>query len=218
VRSETRAERLALDMATFSTWSLPMTSPNPHDGAAPTPLSLLGRLGQPGDDAAWARFVHLYTPLIYAWLTRTGLRETDAADLVQDVFLHLLRKLPDFRYDPQLRFRGWLRTVTLNLWRDHQKRHLAPAPVGSALPEPAAPDALAVLIDQEHNARLVQRALQLMQADFRPATWQACWQVVVEGRSAADVGRELGLSVGAVHAARFRVLARLRQDLEGLLE
>ncbi len=194
-----------------------MSSPDHAVGPPSTPVSLLARLRQPGDAVAWARFVHLYTPLLYAWLLRTGLQEADTADLVQDVFLHLVHKLPAFQYDPTLSFRGWLRTVTMNLWRERHKRRPAPAPAGAALPELAAPDALAALIDGEYRERVVQRALQLMQADFQPATWQACWQVVVEGCPAEEVARRLGVRVGAVYAAKFRVLNRLRQELEGLM-
>ena len=61
-----------------------------------------------------ARFVELYTPLLYYWARRVGLRRQDAADLVQDVFTLLVRKLPEFTYDRNKRFRAWLRTVTLN--------------------------------------------------------------------------------------------------------
>ncbi len=40
----------------------------------------------------------------------------------------------------------------------------------------------------------------------------------MEGQPAAEVAAELGLTVGAVCAARFRVLDRLRNELAGLLE
>jgi RNA polymerase sigma-70 factor (ECF subfamily) len=60
--------------------------------------------------------------------------------------------------------------------------------------------------------------LEIMQADFEPATWRACWEFVVEGRPAAEVARELGLSVNAVYLAKGRVLRRLRAELEGMLE
>ena len=83
-----------------------------------TPASLLERLRQPADPAAWSRFVELYTPLLYGWARRVGLPEQDAADLVQDVFVQLVRKLPDFTYDRHKTFRGWLRAVTLNKWRE----------------------------------------------------------------------------------------------------
>ena len=56
-----------------------------------------------------------------------------------------------------------------------------------------------------------------MQTDFEPKTWKACWAMVVEDRPAAQVAEELGISVGTVYAAKCRVLARLRQELAGLL-
>src|SRR4051794_10624721 len=56
-----------------------------------TPVTLLERLRRPDDPEAWGRFVELYTPLLYAWARKTGLQESDAADLVQEVFTLLLR-------------------------------------------------------------------------------------------------------------------------------
>jgi hypothetical protein len=41
-----------------------------------------------------------------------------SADLVQDVFLVLVEKLPQFDYDPSKRFRGWLWTVIRNKLRE----------------------------------------------------------------------------------------------------
>ena len=41
---------------------------------------------------------------------------------------------------------------------------------------------------------------------------------MVGGKAAAEVAGELGLTTGAVRAAKFRVLSRLRQELSGLVE
>src|SRR4029078_4012717 len=59
-----------------------------------TPASLLERLRDSFDADAWARFVALYTPLIYSWGRCVGLQDQDAADLVQDVFATLIQVLP----------------------------------------------------------------------------------------------------------------------------
>jgi RNA polymerase sigma-70 factor (ECF subfamily) len=180
-----------------------------------TPISLLERLKRPGDAAAWERFVALYTPLLYHWVRRAGLQEADAADLVQDVFAVLVAKLPEFVYDRDKSFHGWLRTLVMNRWRDRHKRktvHLA----GAEESEPFTPDPLETFIDEEYRGRLALRALQIMKADFEPATYQAVWELVVDGRPAADVSREHGISLGALYAAKCRVLARLRQELQGL--
>ena len=71
-----------------------------------TRISLLERLQQPAEQAAWERFVQLYTPLLCQWVRRLGLHGADEADLVQDIFTVLVQKLPEFRYDPHQRFRG----------------------------------------------------------------------------------------------------------------
>jgi len=185
-----------------------------------TPSSLLERLRQPFDPEAWARFVALYTPLIYSCGRAVGLQEQDAADLVQDVFVTLLQVLPKFAYDRQQSFRKWLRTVTINKWRKDRKRPQRRMVQGQeGQPEPVAVgDDLEAYWDAEYHQHLVSQALRLMRTDFAETTWKACWETAAAGRSAADVAAELGLSIGAVYAAKFRVLNRLRRDMHGLLE
>jgi RNA polymerase sigma-70 factor (ECF subfamily) len=184
-----------------------------------TPVSLLERLRRPGDAEAWARFVHLYTPLLSFWAARAGLQEQDAADLIQDVFTLLLKKLPEFTYGSSKSFRAWLRTVALNKWRERCRRAALPVAGGEeALAGVACPDPVEDFWEAEYRQHLVGQALRLMQAQFAPATWQACWENVVNGKSAAAVAAELGMTAGAVRGARFRVLARLRQELAGMLD
>ena len=50
-----------------------------------TRASLLVRLRDPQDGTAWAEFVDLYAPLVYAYARKQGLQDADAADLSQDV-------------------------------------------------------------------------------------------------------------------------------------
>jgi RNA polymerase sigma-70 factor (ECF subfamily) len=184
-----------------------------------TPASLLVRLRRPDDQEAWGRFVRLYTPLLYHWARRLRLPEADAADLVQDVFAVLVRTLPGFEYDRRKGFRGWLKTVVTNKFRDRCRRRAAAPPAeDGALADVAGPDPADALSDAEYNQYLAAQALRLMQAEFQPATWKACWEHAVNARPAADVARELGLSVNAVYLAKSRVLRRLRQALDGLLD
>jgi len=185
-----------------------------------TSVSLLERLRQPGEAQAWARLVELYTPLLYSWACRMGLQESDAADLVQDVFAVLVQKLPEFLYDRNKSFRGWLRTILFNKWRDQRRRAVV---IPCANEEPilanlTGPDQLEAMWEAEYRQHVVGRALELMQAEFQPTTWRACWEAVVSGRPAAEVAKALGISVDSVYAAKSRVLRRLRQQLDGLLD
>jgi RNA polymerase sigma-70 factor (ECF subfamily) len=181
-----------------------------------TSLTLLERLRQPADADAWNKFVDLYTPLLFHWARRIGLGDHDAVDLVQDVFALLVKELPEFRYDRHKSFRAWLRTVTVNRWREN-KRHRFPE-LSADLQNYASPVDADDFWDREYCHQLVGRALELMQTDFKPTTWKACWEATALGRPAEAVAAELGISVGAVYAAKFRVLARLRQELAGLFD
>lgn len=179
-----------------------------------TPMSLLERLRLPSEMVAWDRFVELYTPLLKSLgltiRSARGLRDPDAADFVQDFFMVLVRELPRFHYESGKRFRGWLRTVTLNKCREV---------VSHQWPEVADPtNDFAEIDEAEYRKYPVDRALQLMRVDFQPTTWKACWEYAVVGRPAAEVAAELGITTNAVHMARSRVLRRLRQELQGLLD
>jgi RNA polymerase sigma-70 factor (ECF subfamily) len=184
-----------------------------------TPLSLLDQLRTQTDPQAWERFSRLYTPLLYLYGRRLGLQDSDAADLVQDVFLVLVRKLPEFQRQRDKSFRAWLRTIVANKWRDLcRRRNAAHQPRVGGVPEAAGPDDVLEIEEEEYRQYLARRALQVMQAEFQPTTWKACWEHVVEGRPAAEVAAELGISPGTVYVAKFRVLNRLRQELDGLLD
>jgi RNA polymerase sigma-70 factor (ECF subfamily) len=184
-----------------------------------TPVSLLERLRRPAEEEAWARFVKLYTPLLFYWAGRVGAQGQDAADLVQDVFLSLVRKLPEFQYDRDKSFRGWLWTILLNKWREKQRRACLPAVERGPefLAGLADPNSTGPISEAEYRQYVVKRALELMQADFQPATWQAFWACAIDDRPAAEVAAELGLSLDAVYAAKSRVLRRLRRELDGLM-
>src|ERR1051326_134238 len=62
-----------------------------------TPVSLLLRLQQRTDQAAWGQFVRLYTPLFFHWAHRLGFEKDEAADLVQEVLMILVRQMPKFQ-------------------------------------------------------------------------------------------------------------------------
>src|SRR5439155_17430108 len=112
---------------------------------------------------SWKRFVQLYTPLLLFWAQRCGLQNQDAADLVQEVFVTLVQKMPEFRYDAQRSFRNWLRTITLNKWRDFLRRRARPGAAAGDLTDLPAPPEADALEEREYRQHLVRRALQLMQ-------------------------------------------------------
>jgi RNA polymerase sigma-70 factor (ECF subfamily) len=189
-----------------------------------TQPTLLQKLREPNRPDAWQRFVDLYTPLLLTWARTLGLRGADAADLVQDVFVTLVQQLPTFRYDPaRNNFRGWLRTVCWNRWRDRQRlrgAHVRQADAAELAGLVASEDR-DPFWEQEHQAFLIRQALQTLRdlrREFEPQTVDLCWEVVVNDRPPGEVARQFGVSVNAVYIARLRVLRRLRQEVADFLE
>ncbi len=188
-----------------------------------TSISLLSRV-RSNDAAAWQRLAAIYGPLVYGWCRSFGVPTQDSSDIVQEVFAAVHRSLPAFqKTGVDDSFRGWLWTITRNRVRDHvrtlQKR---PAAFGGSdaqmqwaeLPvaEPQSTDSR----DGRMDSTLL-RGLDYVRVEFREQTWQAFWKSAVEGMATADVAAELSMSTGAVRKAKFRVLHRLREELQGFI-
>jgi RNA polymerase sigma-70 factor, ECF subfamily len=192
----------------------------------PTSRSLLQRARDPADSASWRRLTDLYTPLIRRWVRANLAQPADADDLVQEVLTTLVRELPRFEHNQRPgAFRAWLRSITLNRLREqwNSRRGDRQGTGDDAMTErlnqledPESP--LARAWDEEHDRHVAQTLLESIRLEFQPATWLAFQQTVCEGRLAADVAAELGISVNAVLIGKSRVLKRLRQNAGDLLD
>jgi RNA polymerase sigma factor (sigma-70 family) len=190
--------------------------------APTTRASLLVRLRDLRDTGAWIEFVEIYAPIVYEYGRRHGLQDADAADLSQDVLRAVTGAIGDFRYHPDRgAFRSWLftvaRTKRINLEK-LQRRH--PRGNGDAEMErrldqiPARDDDPdAALWDRAYDQRLLDWAAEAVRVEVKKTTWQAFWRTAVEHTDPQDVADSLGMSVGAVYAAKSRVIARLRERI-----
>lgn len=186
----------------------------------PTRPSLLVRLRDGADQAAWAEFVDLYTPLVHGFLRRRGLQEADAADIAQEVFRTAARAIPQFRHQGQAgAFRAWLLTVTRSRLQDFlaaRRRQVSGTGDTAMLqrleqqPDPAGEEDA---WEKEYQREVFQWAAAQVRGEFQDATWQAFWQSYVEGKEPREVAEILGRTEGAVYIARCRVLARLKQRI-----
>ena len=189
-----------------------------------TQLSLLARIRDPRDGAAWAEFVEVYAPLVYGLGRRHGLQDADAADLTQEVLRSVARAAPRFAYDPRRgTFRGWLFTLAPRRLYDFlaRRRRQEQASGGTTVQQvlDEQPDRGE---EERWNQDVEQERFRWAAEQVRPqvtaATWQAFWRTAVEGESGKDVAAALGLSVAAVYLAKSRVMARLKEQIKLLQE
>lgn len=195
-------------------------------GTVATSLSLLNRVIS-GEQQAWGRLVELYSSLIYSRCRSSGLQQQEAADVIQNVFISVHRSLGSFQRDGRSQgFRRWLRTITRNAIADHFRGVQKRPGIGGGgtdmvqvlqnVPDPFADEDSLSLINQASGAT-VRKALEMIRIDYEDRTWQAFWRTTVEGERPVDVAHDLGLKPGTVRQARYKILARLREELEGLL-
>jgi len=181
------------------------------------------------DPEAWQLLVRMFGPVVYLWSRQSGVPEADAADVVQEVLVAVLTNIQSFRRDRAGdSFRGWLWTITKNKVRDHFRRHQTqPRGQGGTdalqrlaqLPEQPPESSADAAGSADDESGLEHRALELaIRSGFEDRTWEAFWQTTVQGRRAADVADELGMSAAAVYKAKSRVMRRIRQSIGELVE
>lgn len=191
-----------------------------------TSLSLLERLRNSPESEGWGRLVNLYAPLFQVWLRRYDVQDSDAHDLVQEVLLTVSKELATFEHHGHPgAFRGWLKGILVNrlkkFWRSRDRHPEArgdsdfAARIGQL--EDSASE-MSRIWDREHDQYVLRQLLSLAEPHFEATTWRAFCRVALEGANADTVAQELGISKNAVIVAKCRVLSRLRQESQGLIE
>ena len=191
-----------------------------------TSLSLLERLRQSPENEGWNRLADLYTPLIRAWLRRYDVQDSDVNDLVQEVLLAVSKDLGKFEHAGQPgAFRGWLKAILVNrlrkFWRSRDRRPLVHGDSDidarlAQLDDPASE--MCLIWNREHDQYVLRQLLALAEPHFAKTTWTAFCRVALDGAKPDQVAEEMGISRNAVIVAKCRVLSRLRQESEGLIE
>jgi RNA polymerase sigma-70 factor (ECF subfamily) len=188
-----------------------------------TSPSLLERIWDRCDPQAWQRWLTVYEPWLRGWLGRHRLQPADVDDVLQNILAVVSQKLPAFVHGGQPgAFRAWLRAILVHQVRDFLRARRRQAQADPSLDwlerleDPGSE--LSRQWDLEHDREVVRRLLAAVRADFQPRTWEAFRLLVLEDRPAAEVARHCGMERSAVYMAKSRVLARLRQELHGLLE
>lgn len=172
-------------------------------GAAARPAEArLVRAAQAGDRAAFGELYAQHARMVHGVLL-TRVPRTDVDDLLQDVFLQAMQRLPGLR-DP-LAFGGWLAAIARNRATDHLRR----TPLVAELP-PDLPS---------HEAREDDRAEALAVLDAIRSLSEAYRETLVlrlvEGMTGPEIAVRTGLTPASVRVNLHRGMKQLRERLEG---
>lgn len=190
-----------------------------------TRASLIVRLPNAADAAAWEEVVSVYGPLVYRLARRQGLQPADADDLVQEVLIAVSRSVGQWLDKPERgRFRAWLFRIARNtainfLTRPkHRPQSAGGSDAANTMAEYPAANGTPHEFDLEYRREVFRWASRQVRETVAEKTWQAFWQSTVEGRPIADVAEALGMAKGSVYVARGRVMLRLQAATRELEE
>jgi RNA polymerase sigma-70 factor (ECF subfamily) len=189
-----------------------------------TDPGLLRQLKDPAETAAWDRFVAIYRPAIVAVARQRGLALADADDVAQEVFTAVAGAVHRFDPDredgvssgPRARFSTWLATIADRKTIDALRRSRVRPASGHAFDAVAARDTDSRLLRFEVRRRLFLTAAADLQDEVSPTTWEAFWRTAIDGDSAERVAKTLGMTAGAVSAAKARTMRKLVQRIRAL--
>ena len=180
-----------------------------------TQPSLLSRVRDSSDQAAWREFEAKYRELILRFCRRRGLQQADAEDVLQLAMQFLVKSLPQFAYDPKRgRFRDYLyQTVRSAISRLKER----PIPAGRALDT----SMMAVLADEDESqtAALWERewinhhyrqAMETIRHSFDPRSLDV-FDRLMAGAGVDEVARAFEMSADAVYKVRQRVRGRMEE-------
>lgn len=182
-----------------------------------TRASLILRLQDAEDMAAWDEFAAIYAPVVFNVAMSRGFQAADADNLVQEVFMAVASSVSQWleRHD-RGSFRAWLLRIARNaavdmitqkatrsLGRDGSEAqlHLANFP---------APSELSSSLDLEYERMVFQSASDRVRESVAEHTWQAFWLTSIEELSVEEAAKKLNTRPGNIYFARSRVMARIK--------
>ena len=186
----------------------------------PTEPGLPARLADRGDEAAWERFMALYRPAIVVLARRRGLSAADADDVAQEVCRSVADAVgtfePGLGLPGRARFSTWLATIADRKTIDALRRSRVRPASGHAFDAVAARDTDSRLLRFEVRRRLFLAAAADIQNEMSPTAWEAFWRTAIDGDSAERVAKTLGMTAGAVYAAKARTMRKLVERIRAL--
>lgn len=181
--------------------------------------SLLLRIRDRNDSAAWVVFDGIYRPMLHRYALACGLTDCDAEDVVQHCLAAIQEKIEAFDYDPEKgRFKAWLRRIVQNrvrnLVRDRRDVPDGDGRLSNLQSRDESPeDVFDRLWMQEH----LWHCLDLVRQDVEESTYRAFQLYVLEQKPIDEVCRTLNMRANLVYTIKWRLTEKVAERMRELL-
>lgn len=171
------------------------------------------------DPDRWREFYAIYKPMLLSYLRKQGLSDSDAHDVVQEVFLRMVQKIDTYDRS-RARFRSWLFRVARNALVDRarrratQKRALDVWALRLLNGNPEDDREMERLFERMHREKVLEHAVKTVRRRSSPAAWACFEQRLFHDRPSAEIAAELGIPIDSVYSHTCRVLKKIRAICE----
>ncbi|MFG0257152.1 MAG: sigma-70 family RNA polymerase sigma factor [Phycisphaerales bacterium JB043] len=181
-----------------------------------TRVTLLTRLRDESDPAAWAEFYQRYQELIALFAGRWGLQQADCDDVIQETLAKLVRSMPSFEYDrTKGRFRAYLKTVVSSvvLTKLRQKAKRPDVQHLDHVPEPSSEN-IDLMWESEWRRHHVRLAMRRIRNEYNSTDCLAFDRYALNGEDPKAVAESLSMSIDRVYQAKSRIMQRMRSLID----
>jgi RNA polymerase sigma-70 factor, ECF subfamily len=195
-----------------------------HD-SLPTRGSLLARIKDLENDAAWKEFYDSYGGLVQRLALKAGLTESESEEVVQEVFISVTRNIGGFAYEPsKCSFKHWLSQMVRWRIRDQFAKRIPINPGFPSEPSGEEPELLGesagtseseldAVWEAEWKRHLIDRAGARVKKQVNAKHFQIYFLHVIEEMPTAEVVRRLKVSRTQVYLAKLRVGRLFQKEL-----
>ena len=190
-----------------------------------TRQTLIDSVRDQNNDHAWEDFVATYEPYIYAIIRRMGISPADSRDIHQDVLVQIWKHLPEYKCQPDSRFRGWVSTITTNAVRSFiRSRSNKSKKLNTFEREQKVLEAglseIDAIAEKEWEVFLAETALENIKSSFSGRGIDVFLKTL-DGQSVEQIAADLNIEETSVYQLRARVkkslskeVGRLRAELD----
>jgi RNA polymerase sigma-70 factor (ECF subfamily) len=157
-----------------------------------------------GDVASLGMLFERHHRPLFEFLARMTGNATVAEDLVQDVFVRVLKYRATWRNEG--RFETWLFRIARNARADYFKARAAEAPIDAAADHPSQAPLVSETLVRDRDVVRLQRALMLLREDRRELIVLARYRDM----KLDDIANLLGIDAGTVKVRVHRAVKELR--------
>ena len=179
--------------------------------------TLLLKLKNQHNEAAWQEFNNIYKGFIWAILIKMHVPSADQDDLVQEILLKAWKSLPEFEYNRSKgKFRNWLSQVTSNAACSYFRQHNKKSKLFSDTQTDQGVEAeIDKITRDEWKSFISQMAWEKVSKTLSDSVRQ-CFELISKGEDLNDIATKMDLPYNTVCVYKRRIINKIAKEISDL--